>query len=118
MSWPTPQPTKAPTLEPGTTAKPTDGGGGGGGGGGGPACASGWQLEPVGSDRCYKAFPLPADTPWENARRLCRAAINGKGADLATITSEDENKFVSSLITTNSFLGCNDIKPVEVLRNT
>ena len=84
----------------------------------GEKCEAGWTLDTEGKNRCFQFFRAEPNTSWESARAQCRLLLPFKESDLATITSHSENEVVTSLVTSNSFIGCNDVKPVAVPRNT
>ena len=71
------------------------------------ACSEpGYMLEPIKQQRCYRVAGTAKN--WKEARDICRATDDkGLGADLATITSPEENAFVQSLLT-----------PVMILQRT
>ncbi|CAL4122518.1 unnamed protein product, partial [Meganyctiphanes norvegica] len=53
-------------------------------------CPIGWQVYNI---HCYKHVPLART--WEDAHQFCR---DHYGADLASVTSQEENDFIYSLI--------------------
>ena len=61
---------------------------------------SGWTFY---NNHCYKKFG--DSTYWSNAQNFCRWS----GGDLVTIDDAAENGFVVSMISSNSWIGANDI---------
>ena len=72
------------------------------------ACSEeGYMLEPIKQERCYKVVGTAKN--WKTARDICRDDNEAVGTDLATITSPEENAFVQRLLTSNAWIGCNDL---------
>merc|ERR1711970_1610319 len=64
-------------------------------------CPDGWvQL----GRSCYKSFT--DEVSWRDAQSVCES----EGSDLASVTTEEEGKFIASISGPNTWLGGNDLE--------
>ena len=64
----------------------------------GTGCEDGWKYF-HGTNSCYKVFN--SAKTWEEAKRICQKQV----ADLASVTDSETNEFLTSLTSTNSWIG-------------
>lgn len=74
------------------------------------SCADGTALGPNG--HCYRLGT--ASSPWLGARSQCRSI--GDGWDLATVLDERDSAFVSTLLSTDAWIGADDTNGMGVWR--